>query len=352
MQQNFIQQNYYAGGNNGMVNPYAAGGVGYQPTPPSFKYNGIMPPPIPPQTGYYTSLGQYATAQLNNNPQPYYYNNGYGYNYQQSYDQVKAKTFDEAYANGQMPLSQYTYYNNGGFHNYRGNNYQYGRSDDWFANAANYSMMQQERQRQYLEEQRVQMECWKILFRVHERYQGIYNSETEQTRFEQKVLFDQAMQAYLYQVQQEEMQQGHLEDIMNKATKSTDKGYVSPVKMALITNWNNYYHLRNDNYPKEYGVDEFFNQGIMTNQIIDHMVDDANRKERELFSQYNKQEFRQAMHQMYPHYDPLSGRTIESGRLSLDDMEVQLPPQISEDEYFKRKQSFINSIMNNHSFSP
>lgn len=335
------------------MSPYNQnGGVGYAPTPPTFRYNGYMPQPQQ-NYNYYSSLGQYALNQVNANPYAYNSYTGYNQPYYFDYNQQRGPVFEEAYKNGAMPLSQYLSFNNDVMSkNYVGNDGRYATfgQDDWYANAVNISRRQQEMQRQYMEQMQVQMDNWNMMCSLNDRFNGVEADETGQTIFEQKVLYDQAMQAYLYQVQQIDQAQDNFTNFTKTLHKSTDKKYVTPLKMELITNWNNYYHARNDRYPKEYGVDEFFNQGILTNQIFDDMILDAKVRERELFYQYSKQDFRQSIHQMYPHYDPISGTS--SVRLSIDDMEVSLPPQISQSEYYRRKEQFMRSIMGNKNFNP
>ena len=121
---------------------------------------------------------------------------------------------------------------------------------------------------------------------------------------------------------------------------------MSPVKESYVNHWNNYYHQRNDNYPESYGVDEFFNKGIFANQILDDMRDDMHRREKELNRLYDQQQFRQYMHQKHPDYDPNTGVSLKGARrLSVDDIEVQLPPNLSSKEYQDRRQRFFETIM-------
>ena len=319
------------------------GGVGYAPTPPTFRYNGYIPQQ---NFNYYSNLGQYAMQQMN--AQPYTYNTYVGYNQPQyfDYNQQKDRVFEDAYRNGSMPLSQYLSYSSSPF-KYVDNNGRYtavnNNSDDWFIGIVNQKKAQQENERRYLENLNQQMTVWNMLCTVNNRFFGIPDrDETGQTMFERKVLYDQAMQAYLYQVQQIDQEQEKFENFTKTLVRSTDKKYVSPLKNA-------YYHIRNDKYPESYGIDEYLNKGILTNQIFDNMILDAKVREVELFYQYNQNDFRQSMHMMHPNYDPLSGAS--SARLSLDDMEVTLPPQISQNEYFERKNKFINAIMNNNRYS-
>lgn len=331
------------------------GGVGYQPTPPSFKYNGELPiqtmqpnlyDPYNNQQ-YYSQMGQYASQQLQ---QPVYnqYNGYTNYNnslYNQNYiDQTKSQVYDEAYKSGQMTLSEYCYYNNGGiqFTGADGNQINLNQGNDWYSSATQLMQRQQEAQQQYQKEYNIQMENWKLLCSINNKFLGI--EEEEAVDLEQKILYQQKWEAYRYEKAVEEYQQDCLVNFIKSLPNSTQKGYMSPIKEQLVNNWNKFYHQVNDKYPENYGLEEYFNQGILMNQMIDDMEDDAKRREKQLDRLYDKQQFRDYMHQLHPEYDPVTGTSIGARRLGIDDIEVSLPPHLAQQDYVQKRQKFLDTI--------
>lgn len=344
------------------------GGVGYNPTP-SFKYNGGDPYQTQMQNQnyqYYSSLGQMASQQMQyyQNPQsystgyvgsynPYYqqptmYGMGYGYYNQEYTQQQQADIYREAYANGQMPLSDYCSFNGGkqlSFLGVNGKTQTYGAADDWYSSATDYYRRQQEYQRQQQEYYNQQAEAWNLCRAINNRYNGIDPAEA-QSNMNEWIEYQQRWEAHRQKEAKEEWENDCLANFIRSLPNSTQKGYVSPLKEMYVNHWNNYYHQRNDKYPESYGIDEFFNHGIFANQILDDMEDDMHRREKELNRLYNQQQFRQYMHQKHPDYDPATGVSLKGARrLGIDDIEVKLPPNLSSQEYQMRRQKFFDSIM-------
>ena len=320
------------------------GGVGYNPTP-SFKYNGDN------NFQYYTGLGQFASQQMQyyQNPQSYtigyvgsYNPYQYGYYNQEYTQQQRADIYREAYKNGQIPL------NNGQQLSFIGTNnhqYTYTGTDDWYSSATDYYRRQQEYQRQQQEFYNQQVEAWNICRRINNKFRGI-DSDEDQNNLNEWIEYQQKWEAHRQQAAREEWENDCLVNFIRSLPNSTQKDYMSPVKESYVNHWNNYYHQRNDNYPESYGVDEFFNKGIFANQILDDMRDDMHRREKELNRLYDQQQFRQYMHQKHPDYDPNTGVSLKGARrLSVDDIEVQLPPNLSSKEYQDRRQRFFETIM-------
>ena len=346
------------------------GGVGYVPTP-SFKYNGGDAYEAQMQNQnyqYYTNLGQIASAQMQyyQNPQsymntgyvnsynPYYpnqWNNGYAYYNNQNYysPQQKAAMYNEAYRNGQMSLTDYCTFNNGqqlSFVGIDGRTYTTGGGvDDWYGSATTRFRQQQEYQRWQQEQYEEQMVAWNICKACNDRYFGRDPEESQQQRNEW-IEYQQKWEAHRIQAAREEYENDCIVEYIRSLPNSTQKDYVSPLKQDMMAAWDKYYHHRNDKYPETYGLDEFFNGGILANQILDLMEDDMHKRERELNRLYDQQQFRNYMHSKHPDYDPVTGVSIKGARrLGVDDIEVKLPPNLSSIEYQERRQKFFDTIM-------
>lgn len=191
-----------------------------------------------------------------------------------------------------------------------------------------------------------QMETWNMLRRLNNRFFG-KEDDIDQTNeeYQQKMLYYNKWQKYYYDRAVDEYNMDCLSSFIQSLPNSTQKGYMSPVKENIVTRWNNYYHQRNDKYPENYGIDEFFNKGIMVGMIIDDMEDDAKRKERQLNRLYDQKAFRQMLHEINPFYDPEGGYDRRGvRRLGVDDIEITLPPHLAQKEYVERRQKFMDTI--------
>lgn len=326
-----------------------------------------------PDYDYYTRLGAYANQQMQiqqqlyqPQPQPQYQQQ-YGWTaYQEpTYDPGRAEAYRQSYNNGLLSLSDYCYYCNAGinpqaaqqqqattFYGADGRMHTIGGSgsayDGWYNNMAYSMQAQMEYQKQAQEEYQNQLDCWNLVARVCARGLGI--EETQIPDYSKQIETQQKWQKYYADMNQLAYQQDCFSAQMKAATKSSlDKDYISPLKQMMIDNWNKLYHERNDKLPEHYGLDEFFNHGIMEGQILDDLDYRAKQKAKQLDQLYDKQEFRNLMHQLHPNYDPYSGISIGgAGRLGIDDIEITLPPHLAQQQYKERKDRFLNSIYANN----
>lgn len=303
------------------------GGV-VNPTPSTFKYNGEYP-------SYMQNPGTV------NSYNPYY-------NYMQYYQtQDKYQVYQQAYVSGEMPLSDYIGYNNGGIKPF---NTGYGsmmrNSNDWYSNAATYISNQQQAYKTYNEQYQNQMDTWNALIKVNNNFFGI--DENVSPNMETRIDIANQWQNFYYQKQQEEIRYDNLVRFMNNATNSTQKGYMSPNKENVYRCWNEYYNKKKEKYGTDYTLEDFFNKGIMGNMLMDTLIEEAEEREKEVFRQYSKQDFRNTMHSFHPDYDPYTGTTTTPHRsLNIDDLEISLPPHLAREEYAKRREEFINTIFRN-----
>ena len=111
-----------------------------------------------------------------------------------------------------------------------------------------------------------------------------------------------------------------------------------------ITDWNKLYERRTKPYPDSYGVDEFFNKGIMTNQIIDNMAHDAEIRERRVDILFDQQKCRELFGNMFPSYDPITGTSCAPVSMNVSDIEITLPENLKRERYLQRRQAFENTI--------
>lgn len=133
--------------------------------------------------------------------------------------------------------------------------------------------------------------------------------------------------------------------IDNQAILSSSPEYKSMAYANYLQRWGQVYEARNKNYPTNYSMYDFFNNGIGENMYMDMIEAKAEEKRRQLCNLYDKNAFRQELSRLHPSYDPYDGSIKPSERLTIDDMEVTLPASISSAEYQKRRERFFSSII-------
>lgn len=343
------------------------GGVGYTPTPQSFTYSGENPylTYLKNQNQSYDDyckLGADASSYLQQaqqiamgtqQPQNTYYNpiygNQYGY-YNQYPTQDINQVYNQMYANGQMNLTEYCCYNNGGINFVDSNTNRFVQTDpndDWYGYATRSMQKRQQQQQEYEKEYNNQVFAWKLCSTVADNY---FHRDKENTvELEQKIAYFNKLNAYRQACAQDEYQMDCWASFVRSLPNSTQKGYVSPLKAQLVTHWNNYYHERNDKFPESYGLDDYFNKGIMNNMILDLYIHDAKLNERKLRAKslFSREAFKNFLHEQVPSYDPVSetglifNRTVGGG---IGDIEIRLPEHLARNEYTQRKIKFMDSI--------
>lgn len=324
------------------------GGVGYNPTPPTFSYNGDG-------VGYYTSGSQpqsfvgsytpggYVTPPYTPTPNPYI-----GYNYNYNYSQG-GPIFDD-----RVKLSEQFYYQLG----YRptvqgqdGKPIQIGGSSygNYYSSAWDMYNQRKQYEQEWLENQNQQKELRRRLTVMNRKFFGMDDGNEY---FEQQEEVYQQQAAAQYQMQQLAQQYNYLTYITTMPN-SLDPMYSNPIRDEYIARWNKTYENRNSKYPENYTMYDFFNGGIATEMYMDAKVDDALDRLKDMTRLYDQNNFRQQLAQSNPNYDPLTG--VASGalnlnnagkRLNIDDMEITLPPHLSNSEYQKKREKFMATIFN------
>lgn len=310
-------------------------------------------------TGGYSSPFGYGYS---NNTQYTGYGNGY-YNDQyndpyNSRDQwQKAMIYNDAYQNGLISLTDYCTFNNGqqlSFIGVDGKNHTVGGNsveDNWYGTATSIFQRQQDYVRMQQEEYEEQMAIWDMCLACYDRYYGRDPEEEKQKRISY-MEYQQKWQAHRIKEAREEYENDCIVEFIRSLPNSTQKDYVSPLKRDILEAWNRCYHERNDKYPEHYGLEEYFNGGIMANQIMDLMEDDMKKRERQLNRLYDQQEFRNFLHSRHPDYDPITGISSRGARrLGIDDLEIKLPPNLCSQEYQERRHKFIESIMKDNRYN-
>lgn len=356
------------------------GGVGYTAPPTNtFKYNGESPTQTyynnqyaNPQYGnqqnmdYYTNLGAYANQQMALQQQAVNANNGYYYNQNpyymnqpavnDPYNDQRLDAYRDAYNTGAISLTDYCYYANAGIKpSFTGLNGKtqsiYNTAQDSWYGAASFSMQaQMEQQKRMQEEYEEQIMAWNLCAKVCNA--GLGKTEEEAPDIRKQIEIQQKWQKYYADRAREDYEQDCFSAYMKSLPNSMQPGYVSPLKAHIINNWNRYWHIRNDKYPENYGLEEFFNKGIMESMIIDDLDIEAQAKARHLDRLYDRQEFRNTMHQLHPNYDPTTGISIGgAGRLGIDDIEITVPQHLRDNDYAKRREKFMNSILANNTIN-
>lgn len=333
-------------------------GVGYQyPTPNTFRYNGDNPYQTQLQNqqnyNYYTTLGQQASQQLQYYQAPQYNQPQYGY-YQNPYYNQQPTNFDyteiyrDMYVNGEIGLTDYCSYANSAMFNQPHQQVSAPYYNEWYASAINLQQRRLEQQRLYQQQCQEQAAAWELARQCYRRYNGMDEPTREQIQQqEQYIDYIQRWDAYRRQKAQYDYEQNQIISFMSTLDTSDRKGYVSPFVQQIKDKWNKIWLERNGNLPKDYGIDEYFNGGILRDQILNDMEYEMKERQKKLNRLYDQKNLRNIIHNNHPDYDPITGASLLGAkRLDIGDIEIKLPPELSNTEYIARRNRFINSVLN------
>lgn len=269
-----------------------------------------------------------------------------------SYSEIKernAPIYNQLYKSGAMPLSEYCSFNNGGisFTGVDGKTVRVG-CNDWYAGydrIQQQKMIWEEQQKLYNEN----LQSWKICIEVNKKFLKDEGMDEEARRIEveqseQYREYTYKLQQYHYSILQFDNWYDNMCAFVNTWKRSDKPGYVTPYVEKYITDWNKLYERRTKPYPDSYGVDEFFNKGIMTNQIIDNMAHDAEIRERRVDILFDQQKCRELFGNMFPSYDPITGTSCAPVSMNVSDIEITLPENLKRERYLQRRQAFENTI--------
>lgn len=333
------------------------GGMGYNPMPNTFSYNGdgvgkytnanTVPDPCqppkqglgymnPPQPGgYVTSYNPYATMS------------GYG-----GYTQQQGGIIYDT----NLPLSYQFYYQLGytPTQDKYGNPYQYNGNNNYYANAWQLYNQRREEELNYQKHYEEQQEIWKHLTVLVRKNMGFDDGEEV---YKKNIEAQQQFYAKQYEVANMDREYQSLCYISQFPT-SADPNYINPQRQAYIEKWNSTYDKRQNLIPEGTTLYQFFNEGIATNMWMEMLTDEAIERAKDMTGLYNQQYFRDQLHKSNPNYDPLTGtaggkltiNNINRG-LNIDDMEITLPPHIANDEYAKKREKFMNTILSNTNYN-
>lgn len=334
-------------------------GVGYQyPTPNTFRYNGDSPYQTQIQNqqnyNYYTTLGQQASQQLQYYQNPQYNQPQYGYYQNPYYYQQQPTNFDytemyrDMYINGDLSLADYCQFANSSMFNQPQQQINSPYYNEWYASAINLQQRRLEQQRLYQQQCQEQAAAWELARQCYRRYYGIDEPSREQVQQqEQYIDYMQRWDAYRRQKAQYDYEQNQIISFMSTLDTSDRKGYVSPFVQQIKDKWNKIWLERNGNLPKDYGIDEYFNGGILRDQILNDMEYEMKERQKKLNRLYDQRNLRNIIHSNHPDYDPITGASLLGAkRLDIGDIEVKLPPELSSTEYIARRNRFINSVLN------
>lgn len=204
-----------------------------------------------------------------------------------------------------------------------------------------------EQQRIIQEQQEQQRKTYEMLCELNCRWFGIDTGSADQN----KVKFNEEMERR-YRKQLEYQNEQNLCNYINylASMAPAPETYESPARRRYIDEWNRKYDEFNSKFPENYTLYEFFNEGIAENMYMECKIEQAKIMDRQLCQLYNQSAFRQQMASLHPGYTPksaISTYTVGNPRmpLTIDDMEIRLPDSIKNNEDFKRREKFINSIV-------
>lgn len=352
----YQQPNY---GGFGYQNPYynIGGGVAYSYTPRQYD---PYPNAFQQQMEMEGRKAKEILQSAMNPPQEtQYIDTGYtGYDAwgrpitQSDIKERNAPIYNNLYNSGAMSLSEYCSFNNGGisYIGVDGRTVRVGFGDNWYAGydrIQQQKMIQQEQQKMYEEH----MNAWNICRNINAKFLKDEGREEEAAfvQMEQSVEFQNKLNKlheYHYKILQFDSMYDNMCAYMNTWQRSDKLGskYVSPVKEQYVDHWNKLYERRTKQYPEHYGVDEFFNQGIMECQIIDDMAYDAELRAKRVDTLFDQQRCRELFGNMFPTYDPVSGTSCAPVSMNVSDIEITLPEHLKRDRYIQKRQAFENTI--------
>lgn len=333
------------------------GGMGYNPMPSTFSYNGDG-------VGRYTSItqpqNQYQQSSGFMNPPGGYvtsynpYANMTGYN-QYAYGNTGGIIYDS-----NLPITNQFYYQMGfqpTMDRYGNpvNPNQYGYSNSanaYYANAWQLYNQRREEELNYQQHYQQQQEIWKQLTILNRRNLGFDDGEEV---YQQNIEAQQKFYATQYEIAAIDREYSALVQLSHLPT-SADPGYVNPERQAYIEAWNKTYEQRSKAIPEGTTLYEFFNGGVANECWINMLKEEAVDRAKDMASLYSQEYFRNTLHNSNPNYDPITGTaggklTVNNMNrgLNIDDMEVTLPPHIANDEYAKKREKFMNTILSNMS---
>ena len=270
-----------------------------------------------------------------------------------TYAEIKernAPIYNQLYNNGLISLSDYCSLNNGGisFIGLDGKRVNIGSSDNWYVG---YDRIQQQKaiQAEYQKAYEENMKNWEICLNINKRFlrdEG-YTEEAERIdkqQSEEYRKYMQDLQNYHHQILAFDYMYDQQCMIFNSLQRSDSKSYVSPFVEKYVSDWNKLYERRTKPYPEHYGVDEFFNQGIMECQIIDDMAHDMELREKRVDLLFDHAKCRELFAKLFPTYDPVTGTSCAPVSMNVSDIEITLPEHLKRERYEKRRQRFIDTI--------
>lgn len=374
----FVPMNQPNYGGNQSYNPYATmlqNNMGYSAAysyqPHNRVYDPLTQPINPNVPGFYQQMvddGSKAREMLQSAMRPVVNNiqntqyQYYGtepvikYDYwgnpigEYTYSEIKernAPIYNQLYMNGVMNLSDYCSMNNGGisFTGIDGKTVRVGYDNGWYAG---YNRIQQQKA-MYEEQQKLyneNLQAWQMCANVARKC--LEGEGMVQEAAELNLAAQQEHQQKLHKYHTDILSFDNWYDNMcayvNTWNRSDKPGYVSPLVEKYVYNWNKLYDRRTKNYPEHYGVDEYFNKGIMTNQIIDDMAHDAELRERRVDLLFDQNKCRELFGQMFPSYDPVTGTSCAPVSMNVSDIEITLPENLKRERYLQRRQAFENTI--------
>ena len=356
-----------------------SGGMGTNPMPHSFKYNGGSPQEAfqynnyaNNQYNYYQQLGQQSSQQLMQaqqiaNPyyqqQPQYYNNGYVQNYNPYnpyastyYQQQQPQTdylqlYQAAYNSGQIGLSSFCYGTNGhlSYIDTEGHSVDINQTnpyDEWYGGAIYQVQKEQLQQQQQLQKMQEQRDAWLIVKGVFDRYNGIDDEQIQRNREEEvkKELYYQKWQKYVYETNQLDYQNDCIVNFVSSCPNSLQKGYMNPTKQAYVNRWNNCYNQKVEKYGEHYTLNDFLNNGIATEIMFDILDDESREREKQRIFSIDRNAMLAEIQKSNPGVNIGIPQQAMANRLNIDDMEIHVPPSLNSQEYIQRRNAFMNSI--------
>ena len=331
--------------NNGInMSSPIVGGVGYNPTPSNFCYNGdgvgkytSNLDPCQPPVGFMNPPGGYVTSY-----------NPYAMNYGYCQQQV-GPIFDS-----NLPITNQFYYQMGfsPVTDRNGNPVNQYNTNNYYASAWQMYNQRKEEEQNYQKHYQEQQDIWKQLTILNRRNLGYDDGEKV---FQDNEDYKQEFYAKQYETYNLDREYASIYYISQFPT-SDMPGYVNPYRQEYIESWNKTFDQRSSMVPEGITMYDFFNGGYANELWIDALKQDALERAKDMSSLYNKDYFRSELNKSNPLYDPLTGtaggkltlNNMSGSRgLNIDDMEITLPPHIANDEYAKKREKFMNTILSN-----
>ena len=350
-----------------VVQQFLPGGYGYNPPQQYYQQPMIGCYSFGnPYNGYYQQIPQnmysgpssnpYLNYSANANPltcsNPYYADtSNMDIHQQEAYEYDKLK---QMYEEGKITQSQYAAYANAGIeHTTPAGTHVYGNTgygspySGWGAVSFGYN------NQEYIQRQKAAQEAayqnqlaFEVARSINNKYFGISEQEAAKAQIA-KEQYESSLNERRRQEAEIEMTYDMFAEQFKGAIYSDQKGYLSPRKEQAWRQFNTVWQQRHKNVPENYTFKDFMENGVYADIIFDDMQYEMDRRRHNLVRMYDDIFVKNSISQLSPFYDPVGDYSLKGCKMNKNELEIEVPPQLIQQDYQNRKNKFFSSVFNN-----